>query len=104
MSALVYVALFYTMTDTLLWDLPGYVQAAPASALCGWKGVNSYLSLGMTLVTLTVVCMCVHVSRSGTGIEPCSSAASPSHIYVCGRYKAYLLSLRDDACDGAAGV
>ena len=27
--------------DSLLWDLPGDVLAAPASALCGWKGVNS---------------------------------------------------------------
>ena len=30
------VALFYTMTDTLFWDLPGDALAAPASALCGW--------------------------------------------------------------------
>ena len=28
-----------TMTNTLLWDLPGDVLAAPASALCGWNGV-----------------------------------------------------------------
>ena len=40
MSILVYVVLFYTMTNTLLWDLPGDVLAAPASALCGWNGVN----------------------------------------------------------------
>ena len=39
MSILVSVVLFHTMTDTLLWDLPGAVLAAPASALCGWKGV-----------------------------------------------------------------
>ena len=36
----------YTVTqligcNTLLWYLPGDVLAAPASALCGWKGVNS---------------------------------------------------------------
>ena len=41
MSILVSVALFYTTTNTLLWDLPGDVLAAPASALCGWIGVNS---------------------------------------------------------------
>ena len=41
MSILVSVVLFYTMTNTLLWDLPGDVLAAPASAVCGWKGVNS---------------------------------------------------------------
>ena len=41
MSILVPVALFYTMTDTLFWDLPGHVLAAPASALCAWTGVNS---------------------------------------------------------------
>ena len=40
MSALVSVALFYTTTDIFLWDVPGDVLAAPASALCGWKGVN----------------------------------------------------------------
>ena len=32
-SVLVSVALFYIMTNTLLWDLPGDVLAAPASAL-----------------------------------------------------------------------
>ena len=41
MYILVSVALFYTMTNAQLWDLPGDVLAAPASALCGWKGVNS---------------------------------------------------------------
>ena len=41
MSVLVSATLFYTMTNTLLWDLPGDVLAAPASALCGWKGVDS---------------------------------------------------------------
>ena len=44
MSVLVSFALFYTVTDTLFWDLPGDVLAAPASALCGWKGVNLSLS------------------------------------------------------------
>ena len=39
MSVLVYFAVFYAMTDTPLWDLPGDVLAAPASALCGWEGV-----------------------------------------------------------------
>ena len=29
------------MLNSLLWDVPGGVMAAPASALCGWKGVNS---------------------------------------------------------------
>ena len=29
------------MTNTLLWDLPGDVLAAPASTLCGWRGANS---------------------------------------------------------------
>ena len=53
MSILVSVVLFYTMTNTLLWDLPGDVLAAPASALCGWKGVATltpslYLSLACT--------------------------------------------------------
>ena len=37
------LVLFYTMTITLLWDLPEDVLAAPASALCGWTGVNSSL-------------------------------------------------------------
>ena len=41
MSILLSVVLFYTLTDTLLWDLPGNVLAAPASALFGWEGVNS---------------------------------------------------------------
>ena len=31
----------------MLWYLPGDVLAAPASALCGWKGVNS-LSLSLS--------------------------------------------------------
>ena len=35
------------MTDTLLWDMPGDVLAAPASALCGWTGVIS-LSLSLS--------------------------------------------------------
>ena len=39
LSILVSVALFYTMPNTLLWDLPGDVLAAPASSLCGWTGV-----------------------------------------------------------------
>ena len=37
--------------NTLLWYLPGDVLAAPASALCGWKGVNS-LSLSLSLSLL----------------------------------------------------
>ena len=40
-SILIYGAVFYKMTTTLSWDLPGDVLAAPASALCGWKGVIS---------------------------------------------------------------
>ena len=40
MSLLVSVALFYTMTNTLSWDLSGDVLPAPASALCGWRGVK----------------------------------------------------------------
>ena len=51
MSVLVSGVLFYTMTNTVLWDLPGDVLAAPASALCGWKGVNS-LSLSLYTATL----------------------------------------------------
>ena len=47
-SLLVSIALFYTMTNTLVWDAPGDVLAASASALCGWKGVNS-LSLSLSL-------------------------------------------------------
>ena len=39
MSVLVSFAVFYTVTDALLWDVPGDVLAAPASALCGWNGV-----------------------------------------------------------------
>ena len=34
----------YAVIGTLFWALPGDVLAAPASALCGWKGVI-YLSL-----------------------------------------------------------
>ena len=41
MSIPVSVALFYTMTNTLLWDLPGAVLAAPASALRGWQGAKT---------------------------------------------------------------
>ena len=48
MPVLVSVALFYTMTHTLLWYLPGDVLAAPASALCGWKGVILSLSLSLS--------------------------------------------------------
>ena len=44
MSVLVSFALFYTVTDSLFRDLPGDVLAALASALCGWKGVISFLS------------------------------------------------------------
>ena len=40
MSVLVSFALFYMVTD-LLWDLPGNVLAAPASALCGWERCNT---------------------------------------------------------------
>ena len=48
MSVLVSAALFYPMTHTLVWDLPGDVLAAPASALCGWTGVHTlYLSLSL---------------------------------------------------------
>ena len=43
---LVFFALFYTVTDTFFWDLPGEIAAAPASALCGWKSV-SILSLSI---------------------------------------------------------
>ena len=50
-SLLVSIALFYTMTNTLVWDAPGDVLAASASALCGWKGVNS-LSLSLSLSAL----------------------------------------------------
>ena len=34
-----------------LWGVPGDVLAAPASALCGWKGVilSPYLSLSLPL-------------------------------------------------------
>ena len=46
MSVLVSFALFYIATDTLVWDLPGYVLAAPVSALWRWKGV--ILSLFLT--------------------------------------------------------
>ena len=35
MSVLVSCPLFYTVTDDVLWDLPGDVLAAPALALCG---------------------------------------------------------------------
>ena len=40
MSVLVSAALFCAVTDTLYWDVPGHVLAAPASALCGWTGVT----------------------------------------------------------------
>ena len=39
MSVLVPTAVYHTLPDTLFWDLPGVLLAAPASALCGWKGV-----------------------------------------------------------------
>ena len=42
------------MTNTLLWDLPGDVLAAPASAMCGWKGVNPPLSLSLLPHTSTL--------------------------------------------------
>ena len=60
-SVLVSVALFYTTTNTHLWDLPGDDLAAPASALCGWKGVNS-LSLLFLYNTLLQQLFRVHVS------------------------------------------
>ena len=43
MSILVSVALFYTMTNTLSWDLPGDALAAPAPALYGWNGVDKQI-------------------------------------------------------------
>ena len=39
MFVLVSGALFEIVTNSLSWDLPGDVLAAPASALWGWKGV-----------------------------------------------------------------
>ena len=59
MSILVSIMLFYTVTGHLLWYLPGDVLAAPASALCGWKGVNSLslsLSLSLSRIYRAVVC------------------------------------------------
>ena len=77
MSVLVSVALFYTMTNILLWDPPGDVLAAPASALCGWKGVNSLsiLSLYNTLLSLSLQQLFrAHVSCSSSyGSMTCSS-------------------------------
>ena len=58
MPVLVSVALFFTMTNTLLWDLPGDVLAAPEAAMCGWKGVN--------------ICVCVSLS----GWNKCKSSFS----------------------------
>ena len=40
------VALFYTMTNTLLWGLPGVALAAPAPALCGRTSVDLSFSFG----------------------------------------------------------
>ena len=53
MSVLVSVALFDTMTTTVLRDLPDDVLAAPASAMCGWKLI--YLSLSLFLQVLIFV-------------------------------------------------
>ena len=48
-------SLFYTMADTLLWDVLGNVLAAPASALCGWTGVASLpLSLSGCMLSLGI--------------------------------------------------
>ena len=55
--------LLYCCSDFcfILWDVPGVVLAAPASALCGWIGVTP-LSLSLSL-SQTVSCgMCQGVS------------------------------------------
>ena len=49
MCVLVSSMLFYTVIDTLFWDLPEDVPAAPAPALCGWKGVIN-LSTSLSLL------------------------------------------------------
>ena len=45
----------YTVTGHLLWYLPENVLAAPASALCGWKGVHSSLSLSLLSLLVSLV-------------------------------------------------
>ena len=55
MSVLVSFAGFFTVIDTLFWDLPGEILAAPASALWPWKGV-------LTLHTLSVQLFGAHIS------------------------------------------
>ena len=76
MSVDVSFAVFYTVADSLFWDLPGDVLAAPASALCGWKGVILSLSLmcgshhlisqvgwsRRDLILFYSVCDCLHCS------------------------------------------
>ena len=81
MSVLVSVALFYTMTDTLLWDLPGDVLAAPASALCDWKGVLS-LSLSLSLF-LSGMFYYQYKSQSLPGDVMSRLQAQPSIAWNC---------------------
>ena len=63
MSILVSVALFYTMTNTLSWDVPGDVLAAPESALYGWIGVIP-------------LCLSLSLSDQPEYMQPCLSPAA----------------------------
>ena len=45
MHASPWLSIYLSLANTLLWDVPGNVLAAPASALCGWIGVVLSLSL-----------------------------------------------------------
>ena len=85
MSVLVSIAVFFTVTDSLLWDLSGCVLAAPASALCGWTGLSlaqflSWLSqtdIGLTRVHTALSERLVE-SKAGAVLTTVLSTACPS--------------------------
>ena len=60
MSVHAYFAVVFTVTANLFWNLPGDVLAAPARALCGWKGIRPSPSQYVCLFyRLRGLCSCV---------------------------------------------
>ena len=72
-----------TLAAAVVWyalgDVPGHVLAAPASALCGWKGVIR-LSLSLSLSLLYVIRCCYFYALLGLVATSCVLLISPSWL------------------------